>query len=69
MPSHGLHKPHIPPLRENKTRTGFFELEQFISVRDHLPNAGHERLKAPMASSAARRQLELPAKVVDAAQQ
>jgi len=32
-----LHKPHIPLLREDNTRTGFFELEQFRSVVDHLP--------------------------------
>lgn len=30
-------KPYIPLLRENNTRTGFFELEQFLSVRAHLP--------------------------------
>jgi integrase len=34
-----FHKPHIPSLQENNTRTGFFELEQFVSVRDHLPAA------------------------------
>jgi integrase len=32
-----LHKPHIPMLRENNTRTGFFEFEQFQAVRAHLP--------------------------------
>ena len=32
-----LHKPHIPLLRENNTRTGFFEPEQFASVYAHLP--------------------------------
>jgi integrase len=32
-----LHKPHIPLLREDNTRTGFFELEQFSSVQAHLP--------------------------------
>jgi integrase len=31
-----LHKPHIPLLRENNTRTGFFEREQFLSVSSHL---------------------------------
>jgi hypothetical protein len=34
-----LHKPYIPLLREDNTRTGFFELEQFVSVRDHLPTS------------------------------
>ena len=34
-----LHKPHIPLLRENNTRTGFFEPEQFTSVQAHLPAA------------------------------
>jgi integrase len=34
-----LHKPHIPLLRENNTRTGFFEPEQFTSVQAHLPTA------------------------------
>lgn len=32
-----LHKPHIPLLREDNTRTGFFELDQFRSVLAHLP--------------------------------
>jgi integrase len=33
-----LHRmPHIPMLRENNVRTGFFEREQFESVRHHLP--------------------------------
>jgi integrase len=32
-----LHRPHIPLLREDNTRTGFFEPEQFASVRDRLP--------------------------------
>ena len=31
------HKPHIPLLAENNTRTGFFELDQFRSVLAHLP--------------------------------
>jgi integrase len=30
-------KPYIPMLREDNTRRGFFEAEQFASVRDHLP--------------------------------
>lgn len=30
-------KPHIPMLQEDKVRRGFFEREQFDSVRDHLP--------------------------------
>jgi integrase len=32
-----LHKPHIPLLREDNTRVGFFESEQFEDVRTHLP--------------------------------
>lgn len=32
-----LHRPHVPLLRENNTRTGFFEPEQFTSVLGHLP--------------------------------
>lgn len=32
-----LHRPHIPLLREDNTRTGFFEPEQFTSVLGHLP--------------------------------
>jgi integrase len=32
-----LHRPHIPMLKERNTRTGFFEREQFDSVRQHLP--------------------------------
>jgi integrase len=31
------HKPHIPLLREDNTRTGFFEPDQFRSVLAHLP--------------------------------
>ncbi len=31
-----LHKPYIPMLKENNVRTGFFEREQFESIRDHL---------------------------------
>jgi integrase len=34
-----LHKPHVPLLREDNTRTGFFEREQFDSVHAHLPEA------------------------------
>jgi integrase len=34
-----LHKPHIPLLREDNVRTGFFEPEQFESVVAHLPEA------------------------------
>jgi hypothetical protein len=30
---------HIPMLREQNVRTGFFEAEQFLSVRAHLPAA------------------------------
>jgi integrase len=32
-----LHRPHIPMLKENNIRTGFFEWDQFQSVRSHLP--------------------------------
>ena len=32
-------KPHIPMLREDNTRRGFFDLEQFVGVRDRLPAA------------------------------
>ena len=32
-----LHKPHIPMLKENNVRTGFFEREPFEAVRAHLP--------------------------------
>ena len=31
------YKPHIPLLKENNARAGFFEAEQFESVRRHLP--------------------------------
>jgi integrase len=32
-----LAKPHIPVLKENNVRTGFFEPGQFEAVRSHLP--------------------------------
>lgn len=32
-----LYRPHIPMLRENNVRTGFFESEQIASVLAHLP--------------------------------
>ena len=32
------HKPHIPMLRENNVRTGFFEPEQIASILKHLPD-------------------------------
>ncbi|MBP7779482.1 MAG: site-specific integrase [Acidobacteria bacterium] len=32
-----LYRPHIPMLKENNVRTGFFEPEQFASVLAHLP--------------------------------
>ncbi len=32
-----LYRPHIPLLKENNVRTGFFEREQFDSVLAHLP--------------------------------
>ena len=31
-----LYRPHIPMLRENNVRTGFFEPEQYASVLAHL---------------------------------
>jgi integrase len=34
-----LHLPHIPLLREDNTRTGFFEPDQFTSVITRLPEA------------------------------
>lgn len=33
-----LHKPHIPMLRENNVRTGFFEAEQIRDVMKYLPD-------------------------------
>ncbi len=33
-----LQVPHVPMLRERNVRTGFFEREQFESVRKHLPD-------------------------------
>jgi len=33
-----LAKPHVPMLTESNVRTGFFEREQFESVRKHLPD-------------------------------
>ena len=32
-----LHKPHVPMLKEDNVRTGFFERDQFERVRQHLP--------------------------------
>mgnify|MGYP003352166950 CR=1 FL=1 len=34
-----LHKPHIPLLREDNIRSGFFESDQFARVVTHLPEA------------------------------
>jgi integrase len=34
-----LHRPHIPLLREDNVRTGFFEPEQFATVQANLPPA------------------------------
>lgn len=34
-----LHRPHIPMLREDNVRTGFFEPEQYAAVMAHLPEA------------------------------
>ena len=33
-----VHAPHVPKLKENNVRTGFFEPEQFRSVHRHLPD-------------------------------
>ena len=32
-------RPHVPMLKEHNVRTGFFELEQFQIMREHLPSA------------------------------
>jgi hypothetical protein len=32
-----LARPYIPMLKENNVRNGFFDREQFESIRDHLP--------------------------------
>jgi integrase len=32
-----LHKPHVPMLKENNTRAGFFEADQYTSLMAHLP--------------------------------
>jgi hypothetical protein len=32
-------RPYIPMLRENNTRRGFFEADQFSSLLKHLPEA------------------------------
>ncbi len=32
-----LHVPHIPMLKEDNVRTGFFEREEFEAVQEHLP--------------------------------
>jgi integrase len=34
-----LHKPHVPLLREDNVRIGFFEPEQYVAVQSHLPAA------------------------------
>ena len=34
-----VHAPHIPMLREDNVRTGFFERDQFDAVRANLPPA------------------------------
>ena len=34
-----LHRPYLPMLRENNVRQGFFERDQFESIRNHLPAA------------------------------
>ncbi len=33
-----LHVPHIPKLKENNVRTGYFEFEEFTRVREQLPD-------------------------------
>ncbi|MGE3512926.1 MAG: site-specific integrase, partial [Vicinamibacterales bacterium] len=33
------HRPYVPMLQEHNVRTGFFEVEQFASVKAHLPAA------------------------------
>jgi hypothetical protein len=33
-----LHRPHLPMLKEDNVRTGFFEVEQFESVSGICPN-------------------------------
>lgn len=40
-----LHKPHIPMLKENNVRQGFFEREQFEAVMRHLPAEYHGLIK------------------------
>ena len=32
-----MHRPHIPMLREDNVRQGFFERDEFEAVREHLP--------------------------------
>ena len=34
-----LHRPHIPMLKENNVRQGFFECEEFEAVRSNLPES------------------------------
>ena len=34
-----IQKPHIPSLKENNVRVGFFERDQFLAVLAHLPEA------------------------------
>lgn len=34
-----LTMPHVPMLKEANTRSGFFEADQFVSVKGHLPTA------------------------------
>jgi len=40
-----LHKPHIPMLKENNVRQGFFEPEQFQAVLQHMPAVYHGLIK------------------------
>jgi hypothetical protein len=36
-PAEVVQIPHIPKLRENNVRTGYFEYEEFAKLRDELP--------------------------------
>ena len=33
-----LHTPHIPKLKENNVRTGYFEYEEYVKLRNELPD-------------------------------